>query len=179
MDSWNRSREAGKSAAQRLAASSSDVDLIDCEPDNTAAQARGDPVTQTNLTGFHHVVLSVSDLDRSVHWYADVLDFSELFPINTDAFQRRLMIHPSGMMLGLTQHTHDDASSPFNERLPGLDHLSFGVETIAELEAWLVRFDEGGVEHSGIQVTPTTGFTLVAFRDPDRIQLELYLASPA
>lgn len=134
-------------------------------------------MTPTSLSGFHHIVLSVSDLQRSVKWYADVLDFSELFPINTDAFKRQLMIHPSGMILGLTEHQHDDAAAAFNERRPGIDHLSFGVATIAELEAWLARFDDAGVEHSGLQVTPTTGFTLVAFRDPDRIQLELYLAS--
>lgn len=136
-------------------------------------------MTQTALAGFHHVVLSVSDLNDSVRWYVEVLDFSELFPIETEAFQRRLLIHPSGMIIGLTQHNHEDANAGFNERRPGLDHLSFAVDTIAALEAWVVRFNEAGVEHSGIQISPATGFTLVAFRDPDRIQLELYLSGPA
>jgi glyoxylase I family protein len=35
------------------------------------------------------------------------------------------------------------------------------------------------VEHSGVQVTPTTGSALVAFRDPDGIQLEMYVAQGA
>jgi glyoxylase I family protein len=49
----------------------------------------------------------------------------------------------------------------------------------AGLEAWAVRLTDAGVTHSGVKVTPTTGFTLIAFRDPDNIQLELYLAHAA
>lgn len=36
-----------------------------------------------------------------------------------------------------------------------------------------------GHHDSGIKVTPTTGFTLIAFRDPDNIQMEMYLAQAA
>ena len=129
------------------------------------------------LTGFHHVVLSVSDLTESVRWYGEVLGFKELFPWNTQDFQRRLLIHPSGAILGLTQHGHHDSQEEFNERRPGLDHLSFGVSTREELQAWELRLNSAGVENSGLTVTPETGFTLIAFRDPDRIQLELYLAT--
>lgn len=43
------------------------------------------------------------------------------------------------------------------------------------LSAWVARLDAAGVPHSGIQVTPATGSALVAFRDPDGIQLELYV----
>jgi glyoxylase I family protein len=128
------------------------------------------------ITGFHHVVLSVSDLDASVRWYCELLGFSEFFPWNTDDFQRRLLIHPSGAILGLTEHNGAFANDEFSERRPGLDHLSFGVATFEELQAWEVRLNAAGIENSGVTVTPTTGFTLIAFRDPDRIQLELYLA---
>ena len=43
------------------------------------------------------------------------------------------------------------------------------------LASWMARLDEAGVAHSGIQVTPATGSALIAFRDPDGIQLELYV----
>ena len=128
-----------------------------------------------NFSGIHHVALNVRDLDASVQWYQDVLDFSLLLPWDRDDFDRRIMGHRSGVYISLTKHHHPDADEPFSERRTGLDHLAFGVESVADLEAWITRLDAHGVAHNGIQVTPSTGFTLVAFRDPDGIQLELYV----
>lgn len=136
-------------------------------------------MSEANFSGIHHLGLNVRDLDASVRWYSDVLGFSLLFPWDTDSFERRLMRHPSGVIIGLTKHKHADSEAEFNERRTGLDHLAFAVETQAELEAWTARLTDAGVAHSGIKVTPTTGFTLIAFRDPDNIQLEMYLAHSA
>jgi glyoxylase I family protein len=131
------------------------------------------------LTGFHHVAINVRDIERSVQWYADVLDFAPLFPYDTDDFARRILRHPSGLVLGISRHNHPDADSDFSERRTGLDHLAFGVESHAALEAWATRLDAAGVPHSGIKATPATGSALIAFRDPDNIQLELYVAQGA
>jgi glyoxylase I family protein len=60
-----------------------------------------------------------------------------------------------------------------------LDHLAFGVASEEELQAWADRLTEAGVAHSGVKVTPQTGSALIAFRDPDEIQLELYVAQGA
>ncbi|OLB80044.1 MAG: hypothetical protein AUI14_08235 [Actinobacteria bacterium 13_2_20CM_2_71_6] len=136
-------------------------------------------MSESNFSGIHHVALNVRDLDAAVRWYHDVLDFSLLFPWDADSFERRLMRHPSGVIIGLTKHKHTDAEAEFNERRTGLDHLAFAVRTRADLEAWSARLTDAGVTHSGIKVTSATGFTLIAFRDPDNIQLEMYLAPEA
>lgn len=136
-------------------------------------------MSEANFSGIHHIALNVRDLDTSARWYSDVLGFSPLFPWDTDGFERRIMRHPSGVVIGLTRHRHPDADAEFSERRTGLDHLAFAVETEAELDAWIARLTDAGVTHSGIKVTPATGFTLIAFRDPDDIQLEMYLARGA
>src|SRR5690348_17787396 len=135
--------------------------------------------SEASLSGIHHVALNVGDVEKSARWYGDVLGFVPLFPYDTEDFERRLVRHPSGIVLGLTRHRHADAASPFSERRTGLDHLAFAVDDPAVLEAWAERLTAAGVEHSGVKITPTTGSALVAFRDPDGIQLEVYAAQGA
>lgn len=132
-----------------------------------------------SFSGIHHVAINVRDVERSVQWYGEVLDFVPLFPYDTDQFTRRIVRHPSGVVLGITRHNHTDAGEEFDERRTGLDHLAFGVESESDLEAWAARLDAAGVSHSGIKITPATGSALIAFRDPDNIQLELYVAQGA
>ena len=55
-----------------------------------------------------------------------------------------------------------------------LDHISFGVAEHADLDAWASWLDELGIEHSGVIDTDNPiPYSVVVFRDPDNIQLEL------
>ena len=64
----------------------------------------------------------------------------------------------------------------FDEDRVGLDHLSFGVGSRAELEEAVRLFDERGVRHGAITRLPSFGIDILEFRDPDNIQLELTAA---
>jgi glyoxylase I family protein len=89
-----------------------------------------------------------------------------------------LLMYPrSGVAIGLHHHENNPGLS-FRESQTGLDHISFGVADRASLDAWASWLSELGIEHSGvIDTDKPVPYSVVVFRDPDNIQLELiYLA---
>jgi glyoxylase I family protein len=67
------------------------------------------------------------------------------------------------------------APGRFDERRPGLDHLAFAVAGRARLDAWAARLDQLGVPHSpAAPALLDPDNTVLVFRDPDDIQLELF-----
>lgn len=61
----------------------------------------------------------------------------------------------------------------FNENRVGLDYLSLSVASMAELEAARALLDARGVPHGDILRLESFGIAVLAFRDPDNIQVEL------
>jgi glyoxylase I family protein len=130
------------------------------------------------LSGTNHVNLTVTDLDRSVEWYAKVFGVvaignEELCPPATEtALRYRSMFDLDSMtyVVGLIEHPDGERAS-FDERRVGLDHFAVHVQDRSELQDWIDRLDELGIEHSGVKSYPYED--AVTFRDPDNIQLEI------
>jgi glyoxylase I family protein len=128
------------------------------------------------LANVSHVELTVSDVDRSAAWYREVLGFDTVLVATDtpDFFEGRvisLLRSDLGLGIGLVQHRDGDHGR-FSEFRVGLDHLAFGVESRADLEAWVEHFDRHGVAYSAINDMPYA--SVLVFRDPDGIQLELF-----
>lgn len=123
------------------------------------------------LTGFHHVALTVSDLDRSEAWYRNVLGFEVDFPEEAPERRACVMRHRgSGFVLGLLEHGATEAA--FDPARIGLDHLGFGVGSLDDLRSCAAALDSHGVAHSGaIDVPPGA---ILNFKDPDGIALSLF-----
>jgi glyoxylase I family protein len=130
------------------------------------------------ISGFHHLSLTVTDLDKSAEWYGETLGFSSEAAIEGDGFRRVRLRHPVGQItLTLTQH-ENGTGEPFDERRTGLDHVAFEVPSVDDLHEFKRRFEELGVYHSEIK-PPLRAFGeggLITLRDLDNIQLEVFAA---
>ena len=128
-----------------------------------------------NISGAHHAALTVTDVDRSVAWYEDLLGMQTLFGDDNDEVTFKLLSHPSGWYLGLREYKGKPKDT-FDEYRTGLDHFAFTVPTQDDLDQWLATLQEKGVTTSEIKVTPIG--SVITFRDPDNIQLELRASPP-
>lgn len=117
-----------------------------------------------------HISLTVSDLPRSVAWYQALLGAEPMMDEDTGTF-RHVVWMTKNFVLGLHEFP-DPRKEDFDERRPGLDHISFGCADRAELKEWQARLEELGIEHSGITAAPYG--SCLAFRDPDNIALEFF-----
>jgi glyoxylase I family protein len=129
------------------------------------------------ITAYHHLSLSVTDLDRSVRWYTGVLGFVVTDELEGAGFRRARLRHPDAAGLIMTLTCHADAwGEPFDERRTGLDHLAFRLPTVEDVAALGRRLAAVGAERS--EVTVNDSGARLAFRDPDRIQLEVFAEGP-
>lgn len=128
--------------------------------------------SQIQTGAVNHMTLTVTNVERSVEWYTRLLGFQVAM-----SFGERVILSNGGALVVLGPPPHAEQSIPddsFNENRVGLDHVSFNVGSHADLEAAMRLFDENGVSHGEIKdLGPDLGFYVLAFRDPDNVQLEL------
>jgi glyoxylase I family protein len=139
----------------------------------------GGPAT----TGFDHFAPTASDAEVSAAWYAEVFGLERLAVMpahhgHGSAGYAILLRDPrTGALVGVHQH-EVSLNGPFDERRPGLDHMSWGVASREELTRWAQWLDHLQVGHSGItDVRGSRSYSVIVFRDPDNIQLELIARS--
>ena len=127
------------------------------------------------IGNINHVSFTVTDIERSVPWYMEVLGLEKLMQEqhpNDDGYAVVLGKPDWSMCVGLHVHPTTDAAEVFAEQRTGLDHVAWVVSSRAELEEWRARLADLGVEHSPI--TDRDAYSVLVFRDPDNIQLEFF-----
>jgi catechol 2,3-dioxygenase-like lactoylglutathione lyase family enzyme len=147
------------------------------------------------MEGVFHTGLTVSDLDRSIAFYRDVLGLTVQIP-PTDVFggedvSRGIGVPGASLRLAVLKTgagslellEYRTPASPIERPVPpnslGAMHVAFQVQDIrrvmAELEAKGVRFLSGpNIVDDG----PLAGWRWVYFHDPDGIALELVEFTP-
>ncbi len=127
----------------------------------------------TEVLGYHHLSLSVTDLAKSTEWYQQVLGLDVAAEIEGEGFRRtRLRAPNSGVTLTLTRHDQQSGET-FSERRAGMDHVALDVGTVEAVNELKDRFAELGVDHSEVKATKS-GTAMITLRDPDNIQLEVF-----
>lgn len=129
--------------------------------------------TAIQTEAIHHLTLTVTNLARSVDFYTNMLGFQKAMDLSSS----RVLLANGKTILALTEApdpTQAVLNDRFNENRVGLDHLSFNVSNHNKLEEAVRQFDRQGVSHGEIKdLGPDLGIYVLAFRDPDNIQLEL------
>jgi glyoxylase I family protein len=130
----------------------------------------------------HHLALTVTDIDESVRWYEAVFDVHFLMDApHPGGFGRVLADDARELMIVLHRHDTNDGQS-FIETNTGLDHAGFFVASRADLEVWQDHLETLGVKRVDVASEPRSQSAIVdeaygsviVFRDPDNIQLELF-----
>lgn len=129
--------------------------------------------TRIQTEGVHHLTLTVTDLDRAVDFYSTMLGFQKAM----DLSETRVLLANGKAILALSEAPDPSQAIPddrFNENRVGLDHVSLNVGSLHKLEEAVRCFEEYNVSHGEIKdLGPDLGIYVLAFRDPDNIQLEL------
>lgn len=132
-------------------------------------------MSSIKTAAINHLALTVTDMDRARDFYREVLGFEFV-----TEFGPKYLMSNGEVILALNQ-APDPAQAIENDRFSehrvGLDHVSFNVGTMAELENALQVLEDMGVPHGEIKDLGGLGISVLAFRDPDNIQVELTTAN--
>jgi len=119
----------------------------------------------------NHFALTVTDKAKARDFYTQVLSFQYI----TEFGPKSLL--SNGQVILAIAEAPDPARAIHNDRFDenrvGLDHISFSVGSREDLERAMQEFDRRAIPHGEIKDLEGLGILVMAFRDPDNIQLEL------
>ncbi len=136
----------------------------------------------TTRPSIHHIALTVTDLDASIAWYEKVFDIKYQMEEGHKGGTGKVLADEAWQLM-IVLHRHDsNQAETFAETRTGLDHVGLAVPSRNDLEAWQAHLEEMGVTRSSAADRPCTQSPIVdrpygsvlVFRDPDNIQLEMF-----
>ncbi len=130
------------------------------------------PTTATRYaTG--HVGLNVSDLERAVRFYQEVFGFELAARSDQLGREYAFLSQDGDLVLTLWRQSNGRAATD----RPGLHHMAFRVESVADIETAEARLRAlGATIHHGGMVAHREGADSggLFFEDPDGVRLEIF-----
>ena len=128
---------------------------------------------QINTPQVHHIGLRVSDFSRAKNFYQEILGFKIILE------KPNLFIFFAGST-AIAIKGPEEGTPPndvFNPFRVGLDHIALAADSLNELHRVAEELQKAGIENTGVKTDETLNKAYVAFKDPDRISWEYYMAS--
>jgi len=122
------------------------------------------------VSGFSHVAIRVTDLQRARRFYVDLLGL----PVALELDGVVLVKTGSGLLGIRADAAGAKPGDRFDPHRVGLDHLSFAVDTLESLERIKQDLDGARIPNDGIHDEPALNAKGLVFYDPDGIAIELY-----
>lgn len=132
-------------------------------------------------SGFAHVRLTVTDIDRSKAFYDQVFGWPTAVDASGSAnepgvkdsqekfYGGTVYQTPQGTLFGL----RPVGTATFDSEHTGLDHVSFAVGSRADLDTAASALADAGIEHGEVNELTDAGIAVLSFQDPDDINIEL------
>ena len=139
-------------------------------------------MTAPKRPAIHHVALTVTDLEASIAWYERVFGLAYRMEEPHRGGTGKVLADEARRLM-IVLHRHDaNGGEAFAETRTGLDHVGLAVPGRADLEAWQEHLEGLGVSRAVAADRPCTQSPIVdrpygsvlVFRDPDNIQLEMF-----
>lgn len=135
-----------------------------------------------DLAGYHHLGITVRDIDASETWYTETLGLVRAFvePHDNETGYAVVLTRPgTSFFLGLDYHAEADGL-PFDPRRTGLDHFALAVSSAAEVHARSAHLDRLGVAHQPVvEADEPMPLAMVTLRDPDGVVIEIIWSAGA
>ena len=125
----------------------------------------------------NHIVLTVSNAERSRAFFGDLLGFD--VKVMQEGAGGSFYFVAGDVWTFVVASPKPVSGDRFSEFRIGLDHLSFAAASREELDSLAAKLKAAGVDTKGVEKYAPTGNYYVAFRDPDNIQLEYWLPDAA
>jgi len=143
------------------------------------------PNAPPQILGEHHVTLRVTNLERSVDFYVDVLGFGQIsvgiasMNVGITAPARQAFLTCGPWVLGLYNTTRYRRGNPphaaYSADVAGLHHLAFALGSADEVDVAAAWLDAHGVVRKPVSAgMAAPGSRFLTFYDPDGIPLEYY-----
>jgi glyoxylase I family protein len=135
-----------------------------------------------DVSGCHHIRLTVTNLARSREFYTEVLGFTVVVDSPGDPEDPEVRQDPNRLFGGIVMSAGSlylglrpvaTAGDRFDSEKVGLDHLSFMVASRSVLEQAAQAFEERGIVHGAIKELTPMGIAILSVNDPDGVHLEL------
>jgi glyoxylase I family protein len=131
------------------------------------------------VPGVDHLDLVVSDLERSLAFYSELLEplgYHRRSEIIGERGERVVYLGGTGgASVSLRERQSDAHAVPYDRYAVGIHHLAFGADArkrVDERAAWL-RARGAEIESGPAEYDYTPGYYAVFFYDPDGIKLEI------